>query len=116
MDHYRELWSLQHRKSSEVHRRQSVDISPIWAKDTKKVSVDLIRLGRFMKGAINSGSPGAIGIHVQGTIARFYRMELKGPGVYLIQQYSTSHIPEQQSQLAQAVLYFEALSKTQVMK
>jgi hypothetical protein len=40
--------------------------SPVRAGDRKKVSVDLIRLGRFMKAAINNGVPKVVGIHVQG--------------------------------------------------
>ncbi|KAF9083968.1 hypothetical protein BGX27_003955, partial [Mortierella sp. AM989] len=68
---------------------------------------------RFMKAAINEGVPKVVGIHVEGHTARFYEMELKGPGIYLMQQYGTYHLPGRYSQLGHVVLYFETIMKTQ---
>ncbi|ORZ26911.1 hypothetical protein BCR41DRAFT_383972 [Lobosporangium transversale] len=89
--------------------------SPERASDRRKVSIDLVRLGRFMKGAINNGVPKVIGIHVQGNIARYYRMELKGPGLYVMMQYGTFHLPQQFNQLAQVILHFGTIMQTQMI-
>ncbi|KAF9348664.1 hypothetical protein BGX26_012941 [Mortierella sp. AD094] len=87
--------------------------SPERASDRRKVSIDLVRLGRFMKGAINNGVSVVAGVHVEGNVARFYQMELKGPGIYILQQYGTFHLPQQYNQLGQVMLYFKTILKTQ---
>ncbi|KAF8921671.1 hypothetical protein BGZ58_004034 [Dissophora ornata] len=131
---------LQYDQVSKVVKRRRPDIrlmhnkkeilfaevtSPVRASDQKKVSIDLVRLGRFMKAAINNGVPKVVGVHVEektlmskswqllGNVARFYHMELKGCAIYIMQQYGTFHLPQQYS--AQTVLYFETISKTQVI-